>query len=183
MFDMPLANPPPGMSNTQWIGSQLYTRYLFVFQAAGLVLLTSMIGAIVLTHRQRVKRHKTARDIADAGQRDHIRPNAVRQGAAGCRPGGRTVIGLAHYLAVSAALFVLGVLGIFINRKNVIIILMSIELILLAVNINFVAFLGVPERHARPDFRDVRADGGGRRGGNRPCHPGDLFPQPRHDRG
>jgi NADH-quinone oxidoreductase subunit K len=50
------------------------------------------------------------------------------------------VIGLEHYLAVSAALFVLGVLGIFINRKNVIIILMSIELILLAVNINFVAF-------------------------------------------
>jgi NADH-quinone oxidoreductase subunit K len=50
------------------------------------------------------------------------------------------MIGLEHYLAVSAALFVLGVLGIFINRKNVIIILMSIELILLAVNINFVAF-------------------------------------------
>ena len=50
------------------------------------------------------------------------------------------MIGLSHYLAVSAALFVLGVLGIFINRKNVIVILMSIELILLAVNINFVAF-------------------------------------------
>ena len=50
------------------------------------------------------------------------------------------MIGLSHYLAVSAALFVLGILGIFINRKNVIIILMSIELILLAVNINFIAF-------------------------------------------
>ena len=50
------------------------------------------------------------------------------------------MIGLSHYLAVSAALFVLGVLGIFINRKNVIIILMSIELLLLAVNINLVAF-------------------------------------------
>jgi NADH-quinone oxidoreductase subunit K len=50
------------------------------------------------------------------------------------------VIGLEHYLAVSAALFVLGVLGIFMNRKNIIIILMSIELILLSVNINFVAF-------------------------------------------
>ena len=50
------------------------------------------------------------------------------------------MIGLAHYLTVSAALFVLGVFGIFINRKNVIIILMSIELILLAVNINFIAF-------------------------------------------
>lgn len=46
--------PPAGMSNTQWIGSVLYTDYLFVFQAAGLVLLVAMIGAIVLTHRARV---------------------------------------------------------------------------------------------------------------------------------
>ncbi|MGL4727831.1 MAG: NADH-quinone oxidoreductase subunit NuoK [Bosea sp. (in: a-proteobacteria)] len=49
-------------------------------------------------------------------------------------------IGLGHYLAVAATLFTLGVLGIFINRKNVIVILMSIELILLSVNINLVAF-------------------------------------------
>ena len=49
-------------------------------------------------------------------------------------------IGLAHYLTVSAILFTIGTLGIFLNRRNVIIILMSIELILLAVNINFVAF-------------------------------------------
>ena len=49
-------------------------------------------------------------------------------------------IGLEHYLTVGAILFVLGVFGIFLNRKNVIVILMSIELILLAVNINFVAF-------------------------------------------
>ena len=49
-------------------------------------------------------------------------------------------IGLTHYLVVGAILFVTGVFGIFVNRKNVIIILMSIELILLAVNINFVAF-------------------------------------------
>ena len=49
-------------------------------------------------------------------------------------------IGLSHYLIVAALLFTIGVFGIFINRKNVIVILMSIELILLAVNINFVAF-------------------------------------------
>ena len=49
-------------------------------------------------------------------------------------------IGLGHYLVVAAILFTLGIFGIFINRKNVIIILMSIELILLAVNINLVAF-------------------------------------------
>ena len=50
------------------------------------------------------------------------------------------VIGLAHYLTVAAILFTIGVVGIFLNRRNVIIILMSIELILLAVNINLVAF-------------------------------------------
>ncbi|MDA0665028.1 MAG: NADH-quinone oxidoreductase subunit NuoK [Proteobacteria bacterium] len=49
-------------------------------------------------------------------------------------------IGLGHYLTVAAILFTLGLFGIFLNRKNVIIILMSIELMLLAVNINFVAF-------------------------------------------
>ena len=49
-------------------------------------------------------------------------------------------IGLGHYLIVAAMVFTIGVFGIFLNRKNVIIILMSIELILLAVNINFVAF-------------------------------------------
>lgn len=49
-------------------------------------------------------------------------------------------IGLSHFLTVGAILFTLGVLGIFLNRKNVIIILMSIELILLSVNLNFVAF-------------------------------------------
>jgi len=49
-------------------------------------------------------------------------------------------IGLPNYLAVAAILFTIGVVGIFLNRKNIIIILMSIELILLAVNLNFVAF-------------------------------------------
>ena len=50
------------------------------------------------------------------------------------------VIGLTQYLVVAAALFTLGVLGIILNRKNIIIILMSVELILLSVNINLVAF-------------------------------------------
>ena len=50
------------------------------------------------------------------------------------------MIGLEHYIVVGTILFVIGVLGIFVNRKNVIIILMAIELILLSVNINLVAF-------------------------------------------
>ena len=49
-------------------------------------------------------------------------------------------IGLSTYLAFAAILFTIGVVGIFLNRKNIIIILMSVELILLAVNLNFVAF-------------------------------------------
>ncbi len=50
------------------------------------------------------------------------------------------IIGLSHYLTVAAIIFTIGVFGIFINRKNVIVILMSVELILLSVNINLVAF-------------------------------------------
>ncbi|MEG3165973.1 NADH-quinone oxidoreductase subunit NuoK [Sphingomonas sp. PB2P19] len=50
------------------------------------------------------------------------------------------MIGLVHYLVVAAILFTMGVLGIFLNRKNLIVILMAIELILLAVNLNLVAF-------------------------------------------
>ena len=49
-------------------------------------------------------------------------------------------IGLGHYLSLASIIFVIGIIGIFLNRKNVIIILMSIELILLAVNINLVSF-------------------------------------------
>jgi len=49
-------------------------------------------------------------------------------------------IGLSHYLVVAAVLFTVGILGIFVNRKNIIIILMCVELMLLAVNVNLVAF-------------------------------------------
>ncbi len=50
------------------------------------------------------------------------------------------MVSLSHYLVLGAILFAIGIIGIFLNRKNIIIILMSIELMLLAVNINFVAF-------------------------------------------
>ena len=50
------------------------------------------------------------------------------------------MVGLEHYITVAAVLFVIGIIGIFLNRKNVIVILMSIELMLLAVNLNLVAF-------------------------------------------
>ena len=58
----------------------------------------------------------------------------------GTAESGVLAVGLAHYLTVGAILFTLGIFGIFLNRKNLIVIMMSIELMLLAVNINMVAF-------------------------------------------
>jgi NADH-quinone oxidoreductase subunit K len=69
---------------------------------------------------------------------DRTMRHHARADAPGCTE--MMAVGLGHYLAVSAILLVLGVFGIFLNRKNVIIIMMSIELILLAVNLNLVAF-------------------------------------------
>jgi len=67
-------------------------------------------------------------------------PGMTRKDDNRARPGGTDMIGLEHYLTVAAALFVIGIFGLFLNRKNVIILLMSIELMLLSVNINLVAF-------------------------------------------
>jgi hypothetical protein len=107
----------------------------------------------------------------DGGRMSDVKPG---QGAHDHRAG--------HYLFVAAILFTIGVLGIFLNRKNVIIILMSIELILLAVNINFVAFSAFSgDLSARSS--PVRAHRRGRGGGDRARHPRRLFPQPRHHRG
>ena len=103
-----------------------------------MILLVAMIGAIVLTLRQRggVRRQTIASSSAAARERG----GRARQGAAAARGRLMMAIGLGHYLTVAAILFTLGIFGIFLNRKNVIIILMSIELMLLAVNINLVAF-------------------------------------------
>ena len=71
------------------------------------------------------------------------RTHAPRRPQLGLGGGSDLTIGLGHHLTVAAILFTFGIVGIFINRNNVIIILMSIELILLAVNINFVGFLAL----------------------------------------
>ena len=92
-------------------------------------------------------------------------------------------VSVSHYLTVAAILFTIGIFGIFLNRKNVIVILMSIELMLLAVNINLVAFsafLGELVGQVFALFVLTVAAGGG---GDRACHRGLLFPQPRHHRG
>ena len=62
-------------------------------------------------------------------------------------------VGLTHFLVVAAILFTLGIAGIILNRKNIIIILMSVELILLAVNLNLVAFSSFLRRPHRPGVR------------------------------
>ena len=92
-------------------------------------------------------------------------------------------IGLGHYLAVGAILFTLGILGIFLNRKNIIVILMSIELILLSVNINLVAFSTFLGDIVGQVFALLVLDGGGGRSRDRSCGAGGVFPQPRLDRG
>jgi NADH:ubiquinone oxidoreductase subunit 11 or 4L (chain K) len=61
-------------------------------------------------------------------------------------------IGLGHYLTLGAVIFTIGIVGIFLNRKNIIVILMSIELILLAVNIKFSFFFNIFKRFVRPGF-------------------------------
>ena len=97
------------------------------------------------------------RDRADAASREGVKvsasPTRSRAPEESCRRSAVTSnrggglrameIGLSHYLTVAAILFTLGVFGIFLNRKNVIVILMSIELMLLAVNINLVAFSAI----------------------------------------
>ncbi len=92
-------------------------------------------------------------------------------------------IGLGHYLSVGAILFTLGILGIFLNRKNIIVILMSIELILLSVNINLVAFSTFLGDIVGQVFALLGADGRRRGGRDRSCRAGGVFPQSRLDRG
>ena len=116
-----------------------------------------------------------------AGRAPPLDRDRYRQSQVGA--GAPMTIGLAHYLSVAAILFTLGVFGIFLNRKNVIVILMSIELILLAVNINLVAFSAFLGDIVGQVFALIVLDGGGRRGRHRPRHPGRLFPQPRLHRG
>ena len=84
---------------------------------------------LTLRQNERAKRQDAARQSRRTKE-EAVEIRKVRQ-----RTGSAAVIGVSHYLTVSAILLVIGVFGIFLNRKNVIVILMSIELILLAVNI------------------------------------------------
>lgn len=92
------------------------------------------------------------------------------------------MISLGHYLALGAVLFSISVAGIFINRKNVIVLLLCIELMLLAVNVNFVAFSRFLGNVDGQVFRVLHPDRGRRGNRDRPGDPRCAVPQPRQHR-
>ena len=155
----------------------LYTKYVYPFELAAIVLLIAIVAAITLTMRRRPG--LKVQDIGEPGRRASRRPRADRQDAVGAR----AMIGLAHYLLLAGILFASRVAGIFINRKNVILLLMCIELMLLAVNFNFIAFSRFLGNPRRPGLRVLHPDGRGGRGGDRPRDPRRAVPPaPQHQR-
>ena len=128
--------PPAGYSNTKALGHVLYTDYVFPFELAAVVLLVAMIAAIALTLRSR-KETKYQDPRAQLSVRPGDRLKIVK--GMGPNEAGQ-MIPLEHFLVLGALLFAIGVVGIFMNRKNLIVLLMAIELMLLAVNMNFIAF-------------------------------------------
>ncbi len=136
---------PANVSNTEALGLVLYTQVHPLLPAGR----HGAAGRDDRRHRAdaapqgdgQAAGHQRA-ERAHAGAGDERAQGRVGAGPAGRGRGGvgAMTIGLGHYLSVGAILFTLGILGIFLNRKNIIVILMSIELILLAVNINLVAF-------------------------------------------
>ena len=129
---------PATITNTEALGRVLYTQYVYYFQAAG----PGAAGRHDRRHRADAapQAERQAPEHFRSGRADARKPRSKSSRSSRGRGFRDMTIGLGHYLSVAAILFTLGIFGIFLNRKNVIIILMSIELILLAVNINFVAF-------------------------------------------
>ena len=122
--------------NIEALGQVLYSRFLFPFEIGG----PDPAGRDDRRDRPDPPQPRR-RARAEASEQVDRPPRGDRgQEQQPSGRGGEAVIGLGHYLAVAAILFALGVLGIFLNRRNIILMLMAIELILLAVNINLVAF-------------------------------------------
>ncbi len=159
----------PTGSNTKALGQLLYVDYVYPFEIAAVILLVAIIAAIALTHRERREtKHQDPGEQVKVRREDRVR--LVDLPSENRRPENRQLHGLgaeaasqtaaarsprrtgsddvsllnaptlAHYLVLGAILFAISMAGIFLNRKNVIIMLMAIELMLLAVNLNFIAF-------------------------------------------
>ena len=144
----------------------VYTDYVYPFEIAAVILLVAIIAAIALTHRKRREtevpesgragegaaartgcacstcRPRRTKELTTASRRPGARRRAAADdGTPGSMPWHSfTAPTLSHYLVLGAILFAISMAGIFLNRKNVIILLMAIELMLLAVNMNFIAF-------------------------------------------
>ena len=138
---------PAGYSNTKELGRLLYTDYVYPFELASVILLVAIIAAVMLTLRKRkdTKTMDPSEQISgqaqgpDAPGQDDV--GKGRAGSAGNEGGNNMLqLSLSHYLILAAILFAISIVGIFLNRKNLIVLLMAIELMLLAVNTNFVAF-------------------------------------------
>ena len=125
---------PAAANNTEALGAILYTDYVYPFEIAAVILVVAIMAAIVLTLRRRPDSSKQ-----DIGQQVQVR-RADRVRLVKMKAEKVSMIPLSHFLIVAALLFSISVAGMFLNRKNVLILLMCIELMLLSVNLNFVAF-------------------------------------------
>ena len=149
-----------------------------------MILLVAIIAAIALTLRQRkdtkhidpseqVARARRATACASSRWRPTTERRRPRpQPPAAAETAMSMTLTLGHFLSLGAILFALSVIGIFLNRTNLIVLLMAIELMLLAVNMNFVAFSHYLGDMARPGVRVLHPDRGRRRIGDRPGDPG-----------
>ena len=133
------------------LGIEMYTTYVYPLQIAAVLLLVAIIAAIALTLRQRKdSKSQNPSQQVRARKADRLRivklaptveaPPAGASAAGGAAMTGLGPVTLGHFLSLGAVLFALSVIGIFLNRKNLIVLLMAIELMLLAVNTNFIAF-------------------------------------------
>jgi len=138
------------LSNTRELGKVLYSQYVYPLEIAAAILLVAMIAAIALTLRQRkdskqlspsVQVRVKAKDRMIVLKMASTKVAVLDDASGACECGEkRMTLTLGHFLSLGAMLFALAVIGIFLNRKNLIVLLMAIELMLLAVNTNFVAF-------------------------------------------
>jgi NADH-quinone oxidoreductase subunit K len=120
----------------------LYTEYVYPFELAACLLLIAIVAAISLTMRKRAglkQQNIASRSPCGARSRAH-RASAAERPKRRAATGEGRMIQLNWLLIVSGVLFAISVAGMFINRKNLILLLMCVELLLLAVNFNFVAF-------------------------------------------
>jgi NADH-quinone oxidoreductase subunit K len=146
--EVPRCRPRRALPTPRLLGIEIYTNYLYPLQIAAVLLLVAIIAAIALTLRGRKdSRHRTrASRCGEEGRPAEDRQagaggrHTVRAGGQEGRRPGMSGITLGHYLSLGGILFALSVVGIFLNRRNLIVLLMAIELMLLAVNLNFVAF-------------------------------------------